>query len=134
MIPSEVDYAFFLDRATHLGGPPDATDETIQQLSSCIKNERGSVSLNGSGRRCLARMQRHETQQEYRTARDVAYYLDAYEEGALDEREVRAWARYVPLSAVHNFGLRDDKPISLTKAATLAALRSGPSGCASHPT
>ena len=122
LVPSEVDYAFFLDRATHLGGPPDATDETIQQLSSCIKNEQGSVSLNGSGRRCLARMQRHETQQEYRTARDVAYYLDAYKEGALDEREVRAWARYVPLSAVHNFGLRDDKPFSLTKAATLAAL------------
>ncbi len=122
LTPSEVDNAFFLDRATHLGGPPDATEATISKLASCMKNEMGSVSQNGSARRCLARMQKHETQPEYRMGRDVAYYLNSYKEGALDEREVRAWARYVPISAVHNFGLRDDKPFVLANPSSLASL------------
>ena len=122
LTPSEVDYAFFLDRATHLGGPPDATDATIRALSNCTKGEKGSVSLNGSARRCVARMQKHVSQVEYRIARDVAYYLDSYKEGALDDREVRAWARYVPISAVHNFGLRDDKPFPLAESESLASL------------
>jgi len=122
LVPSEVDYAFFLDRATHLGGPPPATDETVRALSRCMKQDSGTVSTNGSARRCLARMQKHETQQDDRLARDVAYYLDAYREGALDEREVQAWAKFVPISAIHNFGLRDDKPFAIAKVGALAAL------------
>ena len=108
--PSEVDYAFFIDRITHLGGPPDASDETVNSLKKCIHSQNGMVSVHGAARRCLSRSQVHETQPEYRLARDVAYFIDAYRDGALQESEIDAWARYVPLSAVNDFGLRDEKP------------------------
>lgn len=121
--PSEIDYAFFLDRATHLGGPPDDHGHAVQSLGACLHEERTkAVSVNGAARRCLARQQPHETQPEYRLARDVAYYLDAYPEGTLTEKEIRAWGGYVPLSAVYNFRLSDATPFQLGTAATMKSL------------
>jgi hypothetical protein len=111
--PTEIDYAFFIDRITHLGGAPDTTEATISALSNCIAAQSGSINQNGAARRCLTRLQPHKTQPEYRLGRDVAYYLDAYHEGALSAEEVRAWARYVPLSATFNFGLTDETQFAL---------------------
>lgn len=119
---SEIDYAFFLDRATHQGGPPAADDETLGALRRCMQGERGAVSRHGSARRCLSRLQPHKTQLKYRLARDVAYYLDAYEEGALQEPEIKAWSGYMPLSAAYNFGLRDDVPVEVPLSRPLAEL------------
>ena len=120
--PSEVDYAFFLDRITHLGCPPGPAPEVAEKMRACIAGENGAISRHGAARRCLARMQLHATQPDYRSGRDVAYYLDAYREGALPEQEIKLWAAYMTLSAVHNFGLRDEQPVRLVAAPTLRAL------------
>ena len=116
LTPNEVDYAFFIDRATHLGGPPDKP-ETQEKLSACMQQEGRAISRNGAARRCLARLQPHDTQPEFRAARDVGFYLDAYPEGALSEAEIKGWGGYVPLSAVHNFGLSESKPVQLDRCA-----------------
>jgi hypothetical protein len=123
LTPSEVDYAFFIDRATHLGGPPSEPN-TFERLSECIKGETRALSRNGAARRCLARMQPHDTQPEFRAARDVGFYLDAYPERALSETEIKGWAGYVPLSAVHNFRLSDSKSVEISAAPGLASLGS----------
>lgn len=123
LTPSEIDYAFFLDRATHLGGPPEDHPATVRTLSACLQEERSkAVSENGAARRCLSRMQPHETQPLYRLARDVAFYLDSYPEGALSKEEIDAWGGYVPLSAVYNFRLSDTASYQLGEAPPLSSL------------
>ncbi len=119
---SEIDVAFFLDRATHLGGPPDRDDKTIGAMKRCMAEQRGALSRHGAARRCLARLQPHRMQLQYRLARDVAYYLDAYPEGGLSEREIQAWSGYVPISAGLNLGLRDDRRFAIAPSSTLSAL------------
>jgi hypothetical protein len=122
LTPSEVDYAFFLDRITHFGGPPDEDERTVDSMTACMRGETQAISVNGAARRCLSRLQPHDTQPQFRLARDVAYYLDAYPEGALSEREIKTWGGYVPLSAVHNFGLSDSKSMHIADAAPALSL------------
>ncbi len=120
--PSEIDYAFFLDRVTHHGGPPEE-DSAVNRLGKCLHEERTkALTPNAAARRCLAQQQPHETQPEFRLARDVAYYLDSYPEGALSEREIRTWAGYVPISAIYNFGLSDTETVPIYEAPVLASL------------
>jgi hypothetical protein len=120
--PSEIDYAFFLDRTTHLGGPPEE-DSAVARLGKCLHDERAkALTPNAAARRCLARQQPHETQPEYRLARDVAYYLDTYPEGALSEKEISTWAGYVPISATYNFGLSDTQTVAVAETPSLASL------------
>jgi hypothetical protein len=120
--PSEIDYAFFLDRVTHLGGPPEE-DSAIARLGKCVHEEKAkALTPNAAARRCLTRQQPHETQPEYRLARDVAYYLDSYPEGALSEKEISTWAGYVPLSATYNFGLSDQATVALIETPSVASL------------
>jgi hypothetical protein len=121
LTPSEVDYAYFMDRITHLGGPPGDAG-SFHKLTQCIGGETKAASRNAAARRCISRMQRHDTQPEYRAARDVGFYLDAYPQGALSEAELKGWAGYMPLSAVHNFGLSETKPVELVIPAGLDSL------------
>jgi hypothetical protein len=124
LTPNEVDYAFFLDRITHLGGPPQ-TDAAVAAVQACMDEEHRAISRNARVRRCLARLQPHTTQPELRLARDVAYYLDAYPAGALSEKEIKAWGGYVPLSAIDTLGLSEARPVSIGRAFPLASLGSG---------
>jgi hypothetical protein len=120
--PSEIDYAFFLDRVTHLGGPPEE-DSAVARLGKCVHEERTrALTPNAAARRCLARQQPHETQPELRRARDVAYYLDSYPEGALSEQEISTWAGYVPISATYNFGLSDARTVTVHEAPPQSSL------------
>jgi len=121
---TEVDYAFFLDRITHLGGPPEDVDEARSELHACIAQETAALSRNAAARRCLGRLQPHETQPEIRLARDVAFYLDNYPEGVLGKKEVKAWSGYVPLSAGYNFGLSDTRTVVIEPAASLKSIGS----------
>jgi len=122
LTPSEIDYAFFLDRATHLGGPPENEDSAAEHLSACMQHEPRSVGKHAAARRCLSRLQPHATQAVYRLGRDVAYFIDAYPEGALSKNEIRAWAEYVPLSATYNFGLSDAVAYRLARPAHKTSL------------
>jgi hypothetical protein len=121
LTPNEVDYAFFLDRITHLGGPP-RSDAAVEALRACVAEEHRAISRNARVRRCLARLQPHATQPELRLARDVAFYLDAYPQGALSEREIKAWGGYVPLSAIDTLGLSEARPVAIGEAQPLASL------------
>jgi len=121
LTPNEVDYAFFLDRITHLGGPP-RSDTAIEAVKTCVGQEHRAISKNARVRRCIARLQPHTTQPELRLARDVAYYLDAYPAGALSEDEITTWGSYVPLSAIDTLGLSEAKPVTTGQALPLASL------------
>jgi hypothetical protein len=116
---SEVDYAFFVDRATHLGGPPEDMASTVTKMTACLDQQSQALNRNGAARRCLAKVQPHDTQPEYRLARDVAFYLDAFPDTGLSKAEVSAWANYVPLSATRDFGLSDDRQVEVTEAPSL---------------
>jgi hypothetical protein len=132
---SEVDYAFFVDRATHLGGPPDETEQTVKQMNACLKQQTNALSRNGAARRCLAKVQPHDTQAENRLGRDVAFYLDSFPDAALSNAEVSAWAGYVPLTATRDFGLSDERTVDLQEAPSLAERwPDGPSASSSEIT
>jgi len=121
--PNEVDYAFFLDRITQLGGPrEDDGGDGLKTLKGCMHDDHRAFSVNAAARRCLARLQPHETQADDRLARDVAFYLDAYPDGALSEKEIRTWANYVPLSATNTFGLSEERPAHIEDSAPLSRL------------
>jgi hypothetical protein len=119
---TEVDYAFFLDRITHLGGPPGDDEGAEDRLRRCMAGDGLALSRNAAARRCLGQLQPHATQPEYRHARDVAFYLDSYPEGALSRKEIKAWAEYVPLSAAHNFSLSDASTPNIDSAPSLETL------------
>lgn len=122
LVPTEVDYAFFVDRITHVGGPPDDDDGFVEALSKCLAYETQSLTPNAGARRCVARVQPHKTQAELRLARDVAFYLDGYEGGVLSKHEIEAWGRYVPLSAVFNFALSDTVAFGLPTFESITSL------------
>ena len=118
---NEVDYAFFIDRITHLDGPPEGP-ASFHRLSACVGGETRALTRNAAARRCLARMQLHDTQPELRSARDVGFYLDSYRDGALSKAEIEGWGAYVPVSAVHNFGLSETKTVEMPNPAGLESL------------
>lgn len=120
--PTEIDYAFFLDRITHLGGPPGPIKDAAHALNTCIATERGQLTRNAAARRCLSHIQPHKTQARLRLARDVGYYLDGYVEGAISSREIDAWGGYVPLSAEFNFALSDAVHHPVPPSASVATL------------
>jgi len=122
--PTEVDYAFFLDRITHIGGPPEASTEFVTKLSACSKAQEGALTPGGAARRCLSQIHPHPTQAQYRIARDVAYYIDAYRDGALAPSEITAWANYVPLTAEQTFGLSDQDNFTPPRAASITTFGS----------
>ena len=132
---TEVDYAFFVDRATHLGGAPDDEAATVKQMNGCLSQDKQALTRNGAARRCLAKIQPHDTQAENRLGRDVAFYLDAFPDAALSKAEVSAWAGYVPLSATRDFGLSDERTVDREEAPSLTERwPDGPSATSSELT
>ncbi len=107
LAPSELDYAFFYDRATHIGAPPEDAETLAADLRSCVAAETGAGNPHAAARRCLSLRHPHPTQPVDRLGRDVAYYKDAYAAGALSAREVDTWSRHIPLGAAKNFALSD---------------------------
>lgn len=110
LLPSEIDYAFFLDRATHIGGPPEAI---AQHLDACVKGETLSQTRNAAARRCLSRLHPHPTQPVDRLGRDVSFYRESYPRSGLSETENARWQHHIPISAEENLGLSDDRAVPL---------------------
>lgn len=118
---NEVDFAFFMDRITHYGGPwQNAKDDAIAKIASCMAADVHAHHANGKARRCIARLQPHPNQPADRLARDVAFYIDAYPDGALPDREISAWAHFKPVSAVMGLGLREDAKVAQPETMSLA--------------
>lgn len=113
--PTEVDYAFFYDRATFIGAPPDSAT-IMSSLSQCMETQQSTVNRSAVARRCLARLHPHPTMPQDRLARDVAFYIDAFPDGALTAKELRTWNHHIPVRAVRTFGLSDDKHIDVAAA------------------
>jgi hypothetical protein len=110
---NELDYAFFLDRITHLGAPPEDEDATARAMARCLRGERSAFILNAAARRCLSRLQPHPRQAEYRLGRDVAYFVHAYPPDSLSRKEVDAWENYLPISAERAFGLSETRRVDI---------------------
>ncbi len=115
---SEVDFAFFFDRATHIGSPPAADSAEFTRFGACLASENPAPSRNAAARRCLSLAHPHAHQPVDRLGRDVSYYRAAFPNEELSERERRTWDRHIPLDAVENFGLSDAREIE--EAAILA--------------
>jgi hypothetical protein len=107
--PSEIDYAFFVDRVTHSGSPPDADTAALARFHGCLTDDRSAATKNAAARRCLALAQPHPHQPVDRLGRDVAYYRSQFPSTALSEREHMTWSRHIPLDATINFGMSDHR-------------------------
>ena len=115
LVPSEIDFAFFYDRATHIGGPPD-DEALISELGDCIRAETLAGNTHAAARRCLSLRHPHPTLPTDRLGRDVAYYVDAYPNSALSPRELSTWREHIPLSARKSVGLSDARNYPLEHA------------------
>lgn len=107
--PSEIDYAFFFDRATHIGGPPPLEQSEIANLRTCIERQTAAKTAHAAARRCLSLQRPHPEQPADRLGRDVAYYLDSFPRRALTKKELETWDTHIPLVAGTNFGLSDER-------------------------
>jgi len=104
--PTEIDYAFFLDRATH-SSPPSDLDSVAKKIQEWLKNNR--VKLTSSNvRRAFAAQFPTARQEEDRLGRDVAFFIDAVSEPGLTRNEWIAWKNRGQLSAA-NVGLSDER-------------------------
>jgi hypothetical protein len=113
LVPSEIDEAFFLDRATHIGGPPLHTPELVSELAVCMKQLPSTTDQRAAARRCLALRHRHPTQPTDRLGRDVSYYLEGFDLTKIPQSEWNVWDRHIPILATRNFGLSDRLPGSV---------------------
>lgn len=118
--PSEIDFAFFYDRSTHIGAPPD--DLKITDLKQCLDAEPSQVTRNAAARRCLSRIHPHPTQPKDRYARDTAYYIDSYTAPRLTAVELTTWQKHIPLAAGANFGLSDSVRVTREKVTSAEKL------------
>jgi hypothetical protein len=108
---TEIDYAFYLDRATHTGSPPVKGSAELAAFEACHATEKARRPPNAAARRCLSLAHPHSSQPVDRLGRDVSYYRTAYGEATLTERELRTWNQHIPLDAVVNFGFSDDREV-----------------------
>jgi hypothetical protein len=109
--PSEIDLAFFYDRATHIGAPADGI--TGKRLRACMREQNTALTANVAARRCVAELQPHPAQPIDRLGRDVAFYIDGFPHEALRAAERETWQHHIPLTAALNFGLSDARPAPL---------------------
>lgn len=113
---SEIDHAFFLDRATHTSGvfvpggtSPPNTGTTIDAAAKLIRSDVGTGQLaNWKIRRAISRAMPPKRQVEDRNGRDVAYFVDGAGEAALTPGERANWKNRFALAASFA-GLSDER-------------------------
>ncbi|MBI3757019.1 MAG: hypothetical protein HY267_03485 [Deltaproteobacteria bacterium] len=104
--PTEVDYAFFLDRATH-SSPPSDLDSAARKIQGWLE-EKGATRTPSNMRRAFAAKFPTANQKQDRLGRDVAFFIDAVSESGLTQEERQAWRQRGQLSAA-NVGLSDER-------------------------
>jgi hypothetical protein len=119
--PTEIDYAFFLDRATH-SSPPSDLDNAARKIQGWLEERRVTRTPNNV-RRAIAAKFPTANQTKDRLGRDVAFFVDAVTEAQLTPEERQAWINRGQLSA-GNVGLSDERE---APALNLGPPVSGPS-------
>lgn len=111
LTPSEIDYAFFVDRATQYGGPfeTEAEADLVERMLRCMRREDYAYNKNGAARRCLSFLEPHPTLPLDRLGRDVAFYREFFPPERLSRVALSIWERHKPLSVAHDFNLSDAK-------------------------
>jgi hypothetical protein len=104
--PTEVDYAFFLDRSTH-SSPPSNVDSAATKVQEWL-NQKHVTKTSSNVRRAIAARFPTATQTKDRLGRDVAFFIDAVSEAGLTPAEREAWVSRGQLSAA-NVGLSDQR-------------------------
>ena len=105
--PTEIDYGFFLDRATHSSPPaPDAA--VVAKIRQWLATNQVPPTPANT-RRAFASSFPTSNQTADRLGRDVAFFLDAVTEAGLTPAERAAWQNRNRLSAA-NVGLSDERP------------------------
>jgi hypothetical protein len=109
IVPTEVDYAFMIDRATQFSGPGA---NTIAAATAAMK-ARGGSATSGELRRWLALNFRPSNQRTDRLGRDVVFYVDAVEGSgqSLTAEEKTAWTGRNAIRA-RDAGLSDSVPVA----------------------
>ena len=103
--PTEVDYAFFLDRATHSSAPSDL-DSAARKIEAWLEEKHVSRTPSNV-RRAIAAKFPTASQTKDRLGRDVAFFIDAVSEPKLTPEERQAWINRGQLSTA-NVGLSDE--------------------------
>ncbi|WP_346891485.1 hypothetical protein [uncultured Roseibium sp.] len=104
--PSELDIAFFLDRAVHMG----PRREDLVNLADQIRIDAGNGPLPSHAeiRRSIAQQIRPSNQRRDRLGRDVVYYVDSYIPDQLSRDEQEAWQERTSGLKASSAGLSDD--------------------------
>jgi hypothetical protein len=104
--PTQIDFAFFVDRATHTAGLPDKSAKIADQIDKFI----GAKKENWRIRRAISVLYPAQGDQQLdRLGRDVVFFVDAVGEANLtkgDDGEDQNWRRRSALKA-SDFGLSD---------------------------
>jgi hypothetical protein len=104
--PTEVDYAFFLDRSTH-SSPPSNVDSAASKIQGWLE-EKHVARTPSNVRRAIAARFPTLSQTKDRLGRDVAFFIDAVSDAGLTQGERQAWKNRGQLSAA-NAGLSDER-------------------------
>lgn len=115
--PSEIDFAFFLDRSIHMGwGEPrfDAVDAALQNARYCLAPD---AFTNARARLVVADAVRAKARPDDRLARDAMFLVDAQDElaGAMEYSRTwpKAWRKLWRARtgiAASDVGLSDERP------------------------
>jgi len=104
--PTEVDYGFFLDRATH-SSPPSDIAGAARKIQEWLK-AKNVPPTPANVRRAFAAKFPTANQTQDRLGRDVTFFIDSVGESGLTPEERQAWRQRGQLSAA-NVGLSDER-------------------------
>jgi hypothetical protein len=121
--PTEIDYAFFLDRATQASAPAP-TDATAAALTKWLA-KRKLAHTPANLRRAIAAVFPTPYQKFDRLGRDVAFIVDAVTEARLTVAERNAWQNRGALSA-GSVGFSDERPAPPLSVISVTGELSGP--------
>lgn len=107
LTPSEIDFAFFKDRAAHMS-------VSYEDVSRAMADVAGPNVEHWRIRQVIALRVRPSSQREDRLGRDVAFYVDGLGAPGLNREEASAW-RARGRRRASDVGLTDSRPSDLVK-------------------
>jgi hypothetical protein len=120
LTPSEIDHAFFLDRATHTSGVTSGVQGIDSNTAGAIKERADQMAIilgsppyaNWKVRRAISSLIVPGRQRDDRNGRDVAFFVDAAGQDGLTATERTNWLHRSGLAA-SMVGLSDERPMPL---------------------